>query len=81
MEDALPPLPKGRGFRAGNRMKEVTRQGVRNLDLIKRKIEIVPCQSEDGKHVGGTLSKWRTKGMMEVRECLCCHRVMEERET
>ena len=21
MEDALPPLPKGRGFRAGNRMK------------------------------------------------------------
>jgi len=26
MEDALPPLPKGRGFRAGNKMKFLERE-------------------------------------------------------
>lgn len=80
-------------------LNEVTRQGVRNLDLLKRKVEVAPCQMVDGKHVGGTLSKWKKEGIypnaafghgdepgptfragtIEVRECLCCHRPMEER--
>ncbi len=78
---------------------EVTRQGVRNLDLMKRKVEVAPCQMVDGKYVGGMLSKWKKEGIypnaamerldepdpawragtVEVRECLGCHRVMEER--
>ena len=42
---------------------EVTRQGVRNLDLMKRKVEVAPCQMVDGKYVGGMLSKWKKEGI------------------
>ena len=35
MEDALPPLPKGRGFCAGNRMKLISARHKDRTDIIE----------------------------------------------
>ena len=74
---------------------QLTKQGVRNLDLVRVKRPIPICNGR----VGCTPSKWKTEGIypnaafeqpddleppwragtVEVRRCLCCDRRLEER--